>query len=109
MNTDGFSLGNLGLIGGGGLIRNEEGGWVVGFAHKIGITTSFLAELWALRDGLNLCVNRSKLAIEVELDAKSIVDAVVNPKYSNIFAFALMDDCRYLIQQIPQSRFKHCF
>ena len=44
-NTDGSSLGNLGLARGGGLIHNEEGGWVVGFARKIGITTSFLAEL----------------------------------------------------------------
>lgn len=95
LNTDGSSLGNPGLARGGGLIRNEEGGWVVRFARKIGITTSFLAELWALRNSLNLCVNRSILAVEVELDAKSIVDAVVNPKYSNIFASALMDDCRH--------------
>ena len=109
MNTDGSSLGNPGLAGGGGLIRNEEGGWVAGFARKIGITTSFLAELWALRDGLSLCVDRSILAVDVELDAKSIVDAIVNPDYSNIFASALLDDCRHLIQQIPQVRFKHCF
>lgn len=43
------------------------------------------------------------------MDAKSIVDAVVNTKYSNIFASDLLDDCRHLIQQIPQIRFKHCF
>ena len=98
LNTDGSSLGNPGLAGGGGLIRNEEGGWVAGFARKIGITTSFLAELWALRDGLSLCVDRSILAVDVELDAKSIVDAIVNPDYSNIFASALLDDCRHLIQ-----------
>ena len=109
LNTDGSSLENPGLAGGGGLIRNEEGGWGAGFARKIGITTSFLAELWALRDGLSLCVNRSILAVDVELDAKSIVDAIVNPNYSNIFASALLDDCRHLIQQIPQVRFKHCF
>ena len=109
LNTDGSSLGNPGLAGGGGLIRNEEGGWVAGFTRKIGITTSFLAKLWALRDGLKLCVNRSILAVEVELDAKSIVDVVANAKYSNIFASALLDDCRHLIQQIPQIRFKHIF
>lgn len=43
LNTDDSSLGNSGLAGGGGLICNEEGKWVVGFAHKIGITSSFLA------------------------------------------------------------------
>lgn len=109
LNTDGSSLGNPGLEGGGGLIRNEKGWWVVGFASKIGITSSFLVELWALRDGLNLCVSRGIAAIEVELDAKFIVDAVSNPKYSNIFASVLMDDCRHLVKQIPQTQFKHCF
>nr|XP_023916821.1 uncharacterized protein LOC112028363 [Quercus suber] len=77
-------------------------------AWKIGITISFLAELWALRDGLNLCVSRGIAAVEVKLDAKAIVDAVSNPKYSNILALALMEDCRYLIKQIPQTRFSHC-
>ena len=47
--------------------------------------------------------------MEVELDAKSIVDAVSNPKYSNIFASSFMDDCRHLVKQIPQTCFKHCF
>nr|POF16994.1 putative ribonuclease h protein [Quercus suber] len=59
LNTDGSSLGNPSMVGGGGLIRNEEGRWVVGFACKIGITSSFFVELWALRDGLSLCVSRS--------------------------------------------------
>lgn len=109
LNRDGSSLGNPGLAGGRGLIRNEEGRWVVGFAHKIGITSSFLAELWALRDGLSLCVSQSFRAVDVELDAKSIVDAVSNPEYSNILVSSLMEDCRYLAKQVPRIRFMHCF
>lgn len=57
MNTDGSSLGNSGQAVGGGLIQDEEGNWIVGFVYKIGSTTRFLAELWALRDELNLCLN----------------------------------------------------
>ncbi|KAK7859307.1 hypothetical protein CFP56_006889 [Quercus suber] len=80
----------------------------LGLSNKLGIR-AFTSRVLLLNSrgmpqtGINI------LAIEVELDAKSIVDAVVNPKYSNIFASALMDDCRHLIQQIPQIRFKHCF
>lgn len=48
LNTDGSSLGNPGLAGGGGLIRDENGDWVVGFARKIGIASSFMAELCGL-------------------------------------------------------------
>ena len=55
LNTDRASSGNLRLARGGGAIRDEKGNWVIGYARKIGITTSFLAELWALQDGIFLC------------------------------------------------------
>ena len=45
---DGSSLRNPHLVGGGGLIRDDNGDWVVGFARKIGIASSFMAKLWAL-------------------------------------------------------------
>ena len=47
LNTYGSSLGNPGPAGGGGVIRDEEGAWIVGFARNIGITSCYLAELWA--------------------------------------------------------------
>ena len=40
LNSDGSSMGNPGLAGGGGLIRNERGKWINGYARAIGITTS---------------------------------------------------------------------
>lgn len=65
LNTDGSSLGNPGLVGGGGVIRDEIGNWVAGFSRRIGVTSSFEAELWALRDGLTICVDKNFQAIEV--------------------------------------------
>ena len=46
----------------------------VGFVRNISITTSFQAELWAIQDGLSLCVDKNFDAIEVEIDAKSVMD-----------------------------------
>ena len=48
LNTDGASMGNPGLAGGGGLLRDEDGSWIGGFARKIGISSSFTTELWAI-------------------------------------------------------------
>lgn len=45
LNTDGASSGSLKLVGGGGVIRDEEGSWVIGFARRIGSINNFLAEL----------------------------------------------------------------
>ena len=40
----------------GGLIKNYEGQWVVGFAKPIAVASSIVAKLWALREGLSLCI-----------------------------------------------------
>ena len=45
LNSDGSSWGNPSLAGGGGLIQNEKGEWVKGYARAIGITTSVAVEL----------------------------------------------------------------
>ena len=73
LNTNGSALKYPGLAGGGGLIRNSSGSWVKGFARKIGIKDSVAAELWALRDGLTLCINLCLSLVEIELDAKELL------------------------------------
>ena len=74
LNLDGSSIGNSGRAGGGGLIRDDKGVWVKGYARNIGHTTSVAAELWALRDGLRLCSALKIPDVIIELDAKLIVD-----------------------------------
>ena len=85
LNTDGASLGNLGKAGGGGLIRNSEGGWIKGFSRAIGYTTSVMVELWALRDGLTLANQLGIGYLEVELDAKDIVEMLNKADNSKFF------------------------
>ena len=69
----------------------------------------FAVELWGLRDGLLQCLNLHLPAIEIEIDAKSIVDLLNNPKAANNVVSPLVDDCRYLISQLSRVRIKHCF
>ena len=59
LNTDGPCLGNPRICG--GVVQDELGGWLGGFLSKIGITTSFLAKLWAW--ALVLVVLKSHIAI----------------------------------------------
>ena len=81
----------------------------MGFSRNIGVTSSFEVELWALRDGLSICVDKNYSAIEVELDAKAIIDIFLNPNQSSSFISPLLDDCRPLASLIPRIQFKHCF
>ena len=94
LNMDGSFLGNPGLAGGGGVIRDDTSNWVVGFSRRIGITLSFEAELWALRDGLTICVDRNFQAIEVEMDAKTTINFLQKTNQTNPIISPLLDDCR---------------
>ena len=76
LNTDGSALGNPGLTSAGGLIRDSNGNWVRGFSRFIGTTNSFAAELWGLRDGLELAQKLDMAKLIVEVDAKAVVDII---------------------------------
>lgn len=101
LNTDGSSIGNPGIVGGGALIRDELGQWITGFSRRIGTASSFLAGLWALHDGLKICTARNFEAVVVELDARAVIDIVSNLNSSNLDVCSLVDDCRLLIVQVP--------
>ena len=109
LNTDGSSTGNPEIAGCGGVVRDEHGRWVRGFARQIGLTTSFVAELWGLRDGLLMCYNLNIFSFIVELDTKSIVNALGNSEYVNNVISPILDDCRLQASRFHQIQFKHCF
>ena len=79
LNTDGSSRLGGDRTGCGGIIRDEQRQWITGFARRIGAANSLTAKLWGLRDGLQLCYCRNFDSIEVEKDAKGILDAFLNP------------------------------
>ena len=109
LNTDGSALGCLGLAGGGGLLRDHHGKWTKGFCRAIGWANSLYAELWVIRDGLSLSIQLQILEIEIELNAKSMVD-LLNSNTTSLTDYApLVDDYRNLMNQIPRWKLKHCF
>lgn len=107
LNTDGSANTSTGSAGGGGLIRDEWGNWILGFSRKIRKANSFMAETWALGDGLLLCQHFKTLIIE--LDAKALVDALNNPLFSNSVISPLFEDCKHLAAQIPHVSIKHSY
>ena len=80
--------------------------WV---SKNIGITNSFVAELWGLRDGLLLCSNLNIPSLIVEIDAKSIVEIFCKTGYVNDVISPILDDCKMLITKFQQVQFNHCF
>ena len=54
MNVDGSSRGNLGPAVFGGLVRNDQENWKIGFYGKLNNCSSLQVELWAIFRGLQL-------------------------------------------------------
>jgi ribonuclease HI len=79
LNVDGSSIGNPGVSGFGGLIRNLDGAWVHGFSGNIGFSNILHAELLAVYHGLVLawgleikelwCYTDSRIATKLIIDS----------------------------------------
>ena len=68
-----------------------------------------VAELWAMRDGLNLAIQLGISCLEVELDAKIIVELLENTNSTNIKISHVLHDCRFLLTRFTQVRLAHVY
>jgi len=82
-------------------MRDECGRWLAGFFEHIGSTSAFVAEMWGLRDSLILYSNLNIQCLIVEVDARALMDALLNFEYVNIVVSPLLDDCRKFIESFP--------
>lgn len=76
LNSDGSVRGIQFQASAGGVIRDFNGKWLVGYAHRIGSCSIAKAELWGLLDGLNIAWDRGFRRVEVELDSLFVVNVV---------------------------------
>ena len=89
--------------------KSENGGWVAGFARRIGNTNSYMVELWALHDGLKLCLQMNAHSIIIELDAKVVMDALNSPNSPNSFSSSILKECKHMANRLPQKIFRHVY
>ena len=109
LNIDDSLSGNPSRVEGGGIIRNSHGEWVSGYARATRHTTSVVTELWALRDGINLCIDLNLTNVIIELDAKLVMDLLQNEEGRKNGNEVIIADCREGLKKIPRVRVQHCF
>ena len=61
LNSDGYSRGNPGISGGGGLVHDWNGNFMFGYSCFFGSLTSLLAELKAMAFRVQQCLSRGFL------------------------------------------------
>ena len=83
--------------------------WIRGFAKAMMVSSSLAAEMWALREGLTLCLDLKTQAVEIELDATAAISFISGDSNTNGDLSGLVDDCRYQLLQLPQVRILYCY
>ncbi|KAL0342511.1 UNVERIFIED_CONTAM: putative ribonuclease H protein [Sesamum calycinum] len=73
LNTDGSSLGNQGLAGAAGIIRDSAGHVHLVYQFALGTGTSVLAELTAVWRGMELALTHGLAPLVVEVDATTVI------------------------------------
>ncbi|KAJ3679423.1 hypothetical protein LUZ60_017434 [Juncus effusus] len=79
LNFDGASKTNTKKASIGGVYRNHEGVFLLGYSEHIGKATSSVAELVAAKRGLEIAVKNGFLDVWIEGDAKFVVDMLNKP------------------------------
>ena len=80
-----------------------------GYARAIGCATSVAVELWALRDGIRLCISLKLPVVVFELDTKLVVDLLKKDMEKSNYIDELVADCRERLKEIPMVRIQHCY
>ncbi|MBA0811377.1 hypothetical protein Gohar_003280 [Gossypium harknessii] len=60
----------------GGVIRNHQGNWIMGFNHSLGMYSVFYAKLWGILDGLTLLQDRDFNKIFIHTNSLEVVHAL---------------------------------
>ncbi|GLU08042.1 hypothetical protein SLE2022_249710 [Rubroshorea leprosula] len=99
MNTDGSSNFTQTYTGAGGVIRNHEGTWVMGFTQNLGYGTNNDVELWDIKTCLELATKLEIKLLKMEIDSIFVVNALKDCYVKFLNHKTLIASCRLLIQQ----------
>ncbi|GLT67581.1 hypothetical protein SLA2020_398770 [Shorea laevis] len=109
LNSDGSSNHTCTKAGAGGVIRDQKGNWIGGFAKNLGFATNNDAELWGVKVGLELALKMSIKKLEVEVDSMFVVHILKNAFAAKKPHKALVNCCRLLIQRFEGVKVKHTY
>ncbi|OIT30140.1 putative ribonuclease h protein, partial [Nicotiana attenuata] len=105
LNTDGVIKGKVGIGGIGGIFRNHNGDWILGYMENIPHTSILEAEFRALIKGLQLAEQNNLLPLHIDTDSAEIIGMLEG----NLIFDPLICECRLLIQRMGRVVVRHAF
>jgi ribonuclease HI len=109
LNTDGAAKISDSKAGCGGIVRNDTGNWVEGFAKALGDTTAYMAELWGVFEGLKLAKRRGVTKLDLRIDSEVIVKSLQARKNGSAMGCTLMKKIYKVLEDFQEVRITHVF
>jgi len=110
LQTDGAAKGCPGLTGAGGVFRDAQGSWIVGFGEYLGRCSAVKAELKAVFRGLRIARELNIHKLWIRLDSKPVVALLSNCGSVNSECHALIHQCKQLLGWSGwEIKISHCF
>ena len=107
LNVDGSSRGNPGLAGYGGIIRGDQGQWIVGFQGSLGTASNLKEELMALCQGLRLAWSRGYRYVMCESDSTEVTRLIQSTVDVHHLHHAILADIQEYIHREWQMSICH--
>ncbi|KAK6934581.1 Ribonuclease H domain [Dillenia turbinata] len=108
INTDG-SVNPDGHAAAGGVLRNDKGDWLAGFSMNVDMCSVIAAELWGVKDGLQLAIERGPKDIELEVDSLVVFSLLRDNSNLDHPVSALIRCCQSLMTVANVVEFSHTF
>jgi ribonuclease HI len=109
LNTDGAAKQSEKKAECGGVIRDNKGSWIDGFAKALGDTTGYMAELWGIYEGLKLAHHKGVKKLELRTDSAVLANSLQDRKQGSVMGCVLMRKIRTLMDGPWEIRIIHVY
>jgi ribonuclease HI len=109
LNSDGAAKINDKTARCDGVLRDERGRWLDGFVKALGDTTTYMAELWGIYEGLKLAKQRGTMRIEVRTNSQVIAQSLKERRKGSRMGCTLMQKVRSLLDGNWEVNINHVF
>ena len=99
----------MNAAGGGGLIKDDAGNWMVGFTINIGCCSTVEAELWAVIQGLKLAWDKGYRKVILLVDSSVVVNWLNNRNCYHNSQSNLVAVCPDLLDQSWDVKVQHMY
>ncbi|KAK5786060.1 hypothetical protein PVK06_040687 [Gossypium arboreum] len=104
--SDGAVARESGNASAGGVVRDQEGNWILGYTYYLGRCSPLKAELWGILDGIHISLSKGYKKVKLQTDNIEVV-RILSMEETEDFGTTLIRRIKRLLHSEGQWEIKH--